>query len=43
MIKDFELEEIIDIINTSHIYKEALIKLGYKEYSSQLGLWKIKL
>lgn len=38
MIKDFELEEIIDIINTFHTYKEALIKLGYKEYSSQSGL-----
>ena len=35
MIKDFTEEEIRKIIQQSSSYKEILIKLGYKGYSSQ--------
>lgn len=35
MIEDFNFEEIINIIQSSHTYKETLLKLGYKGYSAQ--------
>lgn|SRR5574344_168230 len=40
MIEDFDFEEIINIIQSSHTYKETLLKLGYKGYPSQNNIIK---